>query len=172
MSILDKYNFPNHVRERVMTKVAQTISQLEDSNMVKTSGSAANVLLGSLAAGAVAYGLPKMFDAVSAARIRSNKEKYLEAMKRVHPELRMYSQRDLDIAYNSLAIHTPNVLEDPLVGGQMIKDMAARGSADLNQLRTVHQLRGDGLVNNELEAVKHMSHGVSGYITYSPRGKR
>lgn len=160
MSVLDKYNFPQHVKDRIMTKVASTIAQIDESN-VKTAESVTTALVGGTAAAAVAYGIPKLFDAIAASRIRANKSKNIEAMKRVHPELRMFSERSLDIAYNSLAVHAPSVLEDPLVGGQMIRDIAQRGSMDINQLKTVSQLRGNGLTNNELEGVKMLSKGVS-----------
>lgn len=165
MSVLDKYNFPPHVKERIMTKVASTISDIQDGHL-KTAGSMAASIVGGTAAAAISYGIPKLFDAISASRIRANKQKNLDAMKRVHPELRMFSDRSLDIAYNSLAIHAPSVLEDPLVGGQMIRDIAQRGSMDVNQLRTVSQLGGNGLTNNELESVKMLGKGVMDSANY------
>lgn len=167
MSVLNKYNFPPHVKERIMTKVASTVAELETNGNIKTAATAMDALIGGTAAAAVTYGIPKLFDAISAARVRSNKQKNLNAMKQVHPELRMMSERSLDIAYNSLAIHSPSVLEDPLVGGQMIRDIAQRGSMDINQLKTVSQLRGTGVTEHELAAVKELAGGVRGSIMYN-----
>lgn len=168
MSVLNKYNFPKHVEDRVLTKVAHTIQQLHESGHIKTASKAGNILLGGLAAGATAYSIPKVFSALESARIRAKKQSIIADMKRVHPDLNMYAARDIDIAFNSLLIHSPQVLEDPLVGGQMLRDMVQRGSADLNQLRTANQIGSDGLSNSDLEAIKHISMGVGGYVAYDP----
>lgn len=100
---------------------------------------------GHLAIGAgtalTAMAIPAIIDAVQDARVRSSKDKYLNKMKRVHPGLKNISREDLDIAYDSLAQHAPEVLRDPLLGGQILKQMAEYRTADLNTLNQVSNLR-------------------------------
>lgn len=122
---------------------------------------------GSAAGAAVAYGMPAAINAVREARLRSNRDKFISNMKKVHPELSNFSKRDVDIVYNSLAIHAPNLLRDPLVGGQVLLDSLTRGRRmDVSTLSNVSKLTGgSGLGDPSKDAVKMLSEGVRSGVT-------
>ena len=117
---------------------------------------------GSAAGAAVAYGMPAAINAVREARLRSNRDKFISNMKKVHPELSNFSKRDVDIVYNSLAIHAPNLLRDPLVGGQVLLDSLTRGRRmDVSTLSNVSKLTGgSGIGDPSRDAVKILSSGT------------
>lgn len=98
--------------------------------------------LGALAAAGVAYAVPAAVEAVQNMKIRANRDKYLAEMKKVHPDMRSISDSDLHIAYNSIAQHTPDVLKDPLLGGQTLKQMAQFRMANVQSLNEISRLRG------------------------------
>jgi hypothetical protein len=62
-------------------------------------------------------------------------------MKKVHPDMRDIPQKDLLVAYNSLAHHTPDILADPLLGGQTLKQMAQYRVADVNTLGAIAKIK-------------------------------
>ena len=73
---------------------------------------------------------------------------------------------DLHIAYNSMAIHTPEVLKDPLMGGQTLKRMARHRMADVNALNEISRLRGTNPLDQALtSATQAFATGVGTGIT-------
>ena len=170
MSILDKYNLTEEQRDRVMTKVASTLSELQKTNTLEKvavdwHSPLAQTGLGiaaSTAGAAISMGVPKLVDAIRSASIRRNKDEYLKAMKDAHPELKNVAQRDLDLAYNSMAMHSPGVIKDPLLGGQVMKEITGRAMRwDLNQYSTLNRTAGGGLADYEHSALQQLSKGVS-----------
>lgn len=105
-----------------------------------TSSLARPLMVGAGAAMAT-MAVPAIIEAVQNARVRSNKEKNINKMKRVHKDMRDLSREDLDIAYDSLAQHAPEVLRDPLVGGQILKETAQFRHANLDRLLMVGKMR-------------------------------
>lgn len=129
---------------------------------------------GSAAGAAVAYGMPAAINAMREAKLRSNRDKFVGSMKKVHPELNNFSKRDIDIVYNSLAIHAPNLLRDPLVGGQVMLESLTRGRRmDISTLSNVSKLTGgSGLSDPTRDAVKMISSGVQSGVQSAYRGYR
>lgn len=119
-------------------------------------------LAGGMAGSAVAYGVPAAIQGIRNARIKRNKKKNMEGFIYAHPEIRNYSKRDIDLVYNSMAMHTPNLLADPLLGGQMMLDALRRGThMDVNQLSNVSKLTGgSGLREHEQAAVDVFARGA------------
>ncbi len=111
------------------------------SQPAKSSSSLARPLMVGAGAAMATMAVPAIIEAVQNARVRSDKEKNISKMKRVHRDMRNMSREDLDIAYDSLAQHAPDVLRDPLLGGQMLKQMAEYRVADINALATVGKMR-------------------------------
>lgn len=169
MSILDKYNLSEEQRDRVMTKVASTISELQKTDTLEKVAvdwhsplAQTGLALAATAVGTgISMGVPKLVDAIRAASIRRNKDEYLKAMKDAHPELKNVSQRDLDLAYNSMAMHSPGVIKDPLMGGQVMKEITGRAMRwDLNQYSTLNRTAGGGLADYEHQALQQFGKGV------------
>lgn len=104
-------------------------------------------IVGGMAAGGVAYGLPAALDKVREVRVRRNRDKYITAMKDVHPDLKGIPKKDLHIAYNSMAMHSPHVLRDPLLGGQELLRMSKYRQADVNSLNEINKLRGNTMMD-------------------------
>lgn len=136
-------------------------------------------LAGSTAGAAVAYGVPAAIGAIRNSRIRANRDKLLRAMMSAHPEIRNYSKRDIDLVYNSLSQHAPRMLEDPLLGGQVMLDALQRGNRmDISTLGNVSKLTGgSGLSEHEADATKMfaegMGEGAKSYVkTKYEKGKR
>ena len=90
-------------------------------------------------------------------------DKLIANMKRANPEIRNYSQRDIDLVYNSLAMHAPRILEDPLLGSQVMADALRRGNnMDIGALSNVSKLTGgSGIQEHERDAVGVLSSGVA-----------
>lgn len=188
MSILDKYNLTEEQRDRVMTKVASTISELQKTDTLEKVAldlksvnmnsplAQAGVSLATTAAGtAIALGAPKLVDAIRAASLRRNKDEYIKAMKDAHPELKNVSQRDLDLAYNSMAMHSPGIIKDPLLGGQVMKEITGRAMRwDLNQYSTLNRTAGGGLADYEHNALQQLSRGVgnAGSVYYDASARK
>lgn len=169
MSILDKYNLTEEQRDRVMTKVASTLSELQKTDTLEKVAvdwhsplAQTGLALAATAVGTgISMGVPKLVDAIRAASIRRNKDEYLKAMKDAHPELKNVSQRDLDLAYNSMAMHSPGVIKDPLMGGQVMKEITGRAMRwDLNQYSTLNRTAGGGLADYEHQALQQFGKGV------------
>lgn len=169
MSILDKYNLSEEQRDRVMTKVASTISELQKTDTLEKVAvdwhsplAQTGLALAATAVGTgISMGVPKLVDAIRAASIRRNKDEYLKAMKDAHPELKNVSQRDLDLAYNSMAMHSPGIIKDPLMGGQVMKEITGRAMRwDLNQYSTLNRTAGGGLADYEHQALQQFGKGV------------
>jgi len=116
-------------------------------------------LSGGLAGSAVAYGVPAAIESVRNARVRANREKHLKEMVSAHPQIRNYSKREIELVYNSLAMHAPRVLTDPLLGGQVMLEALRRGThMDVGQLSNVSRMTGGaGLKEHEQEAVRVMA---------------
>jgi hypothetical protein len=119
-------------------------------------------LAGSTAGAAVAYGVPAAIGAIRNSRIRANRDKLLRAMMSAHPEIRNYSKRDIDLVYNSLSQHAPRMLEDPLLGGQVMLDALQRGNRmDISTLGNVSKLTGgSGLSEHEADATRMFAGGM------------
>ena len=127
-------------------------------------GTAFIAALGASAAGAaVSYGVPAAVTAMRESRTRANRDRLVEMMSRAHPEIRNYSRREIDLVYNSLAMHSPRVLEDPLLGGQLMLDALRRGNyMDVGQLANISKLTGgSGLQEHEREAVRVLGTGMT-----------
>jgi hypothetical protein len=115
----------------------------------------------SAAAALTSYAVPAAVEAVRASRIRANRDKYLEEMKKVHPDMRTINDQDLHIAYNSIAQHTPDVLKDPLLGGQTLKQMAQFRMANVQALNEISRLRGIKPLDNAImNATGMLSQGL------------
>ena len=115
----------------------------------------------SAAAALTSYAVPAAVEAVRASRIRANRDKYLEEMKKVHPDMRTINDQDLHIAYNSIAQHTPDVLKDPLLGGQTLKQMAQFRMANVQALNEISRLRGIKPLDNAImNATGMLSQGM------------
>ena len=126
-----------------------------------TSRAFVTPIVGGLAAGSIAYGLPAAVDKVRDVRIRKNRDKYIKAMKEVHPDLRGMDKKDLHIAYNSLSMHAPHVLKDPLLGGQELLRMTRYRQADLNSLNEMNKLRGTSMVDQAfMNATNFVASGI------------
>ena len=165
-----KYGLTPSQRHDVNHRV---LSAVEGLHKIAAAGQAASagteaaktfaIALGGSAAGAaVAYGMPAAINAVREAKLRVNRDKFISNMKKVHPEISNFSKRDVDIVYNSLAIHAPNLLRDPLVGGQVILDSLTRGRRmDISTLSNVSKLTGgSGLSDPGKSAVGMVAKGV------------
>ena len=192
MSIKEKYNLSDQQAQNVvgavsdvlgieqekvaisMAGVKSGIKNLSDKavNRVGNMSDAEKAVFFPVAAGAasaaVSYGVPAAIEAVKGAKIRVNKNKYIKQMKKVHPELRNMPKEDLEIAYNSIAMHTPHILKDPLLGGQTLKQFAKFRMADVTQLNEISRLRGtrplDQAMFNATEALSRgVREGISGY---------
>ena len=159
MSIQTKYNLSDEEMFNVIQEVAYSTGE-----PLEKVASAADHFIYPIAAGAaaagVSYALPAAIEAMQNARVRNNKDDYIRAMKKVHPDLRELAKEDIDVAYNSLAQHTPDVLRDPLLGGQTLKQFAKYRMADVKTLGEISKLRGD---RSHLEAsnpVDYLSEGI------------
>ena len=117
---------------------------------------------GGMASAGVAYGVPAALEAVQGARIRANKDKLVNKMKAAHPDLKNYSKKDMDLVYNSLAMHAPRVLKDPLVGGQVMLEALRRGNhMDIGQLGNVSKMTGgSGITESQRDAANILAQQV------------
>ena len=168
-SVSKKYGLTPSQRHDVNHRVLSAVDGLHKiaAGQAASAGTEAAktfaIALGGSAAGAaVAYGMPAAINAVREAKLRANRDKFISSMKKVHPEISNFSKRDVDIVYNSLAIHAPNLLRDPLVGGQVILDSLTRGRRmDISTLSNVSKLTGgSGLGEPSRDAVKMLSSGT------------
>lgn len=112
-----------------------------------------------LASAAVAYGLPAALSSIKDARVRANRDVLLRKMMAANPELKNYSRRDIDLVFDSLAMHAPDILKDPLVGGQVMEDALRRGNRmDIGALNNVGKLGGgSGLRSHEQAAIDQIT---------------
>lgn len=119
-------------------------------------------IVGGIAAGGVAYGLPAALDKIREARVQRNRDSYITAMKDVHPDLKGIPKKDLHVAYNSLAMHSPHVLRDPLLGGQELLRMSRYRQADINSLNEMNKLRGNNMMDQAfMNATNMVSSGIA-----------
>jgi hypothetical protein len=133
----------------------ELVEQTMDKEAASDAGKAFLYTLGGgLASAGVAYGIPAAIEGVRVARTRANKDRYVAKMRAAHPELKDYSKRDVDLVYNSLTMHSPKILKDPLVGGQVMVEALRRGNhMDMGQLSNISKLTGGaGAVEHEREA--------------------
>jgi hypothetical protein len=57
----------------------------------------------------------------------------------------------VSLAYDSVSRIAPDVVSDPLMGGQFIKDIALRGHVDVSGMKTLHEIhRGNPAIANEV----------------------
>jgi len=181
-----KYGLTPSQRHDVNHRVLGAVEGLHKLAAAKATSAGAEaaktfaIALGGSAAGAaVAYGMPAAINAVREAKLRANRDKFISNMKKVHPELNNHAKRDIDIVYNSLAIHAPNLLRDPLVGGQVMLDSLVRGRRmDVGTLSNVSKLTGgSGLSDPSKNAVSMIAKGVEqsssqAYKAYTNAGKK
>lgn len=119
-------------------------------------------IVGGIAAGGVAYGLPAALDKIREVRVQRNRDSYITAMKDVHPDLKGIPKKDLHVAYNSLAMHSPHVLRDPLLGGQELLRMSRYRQADINSLNEMNKLRGNSMMDQAfMNATNMVSSGIA-----------
>jgi phage-related protein len=138
------------------------MSEQEKIALSETQRAFVTPVVGGLAAGTVAYGLPAALDKVREVRVRRNRDTYIKAMKDVHPDLKGIPERDLHIAYNSMAMHSPHVLRDPLLGGQELLRMSKYRQADINSLNEINKLRGNSMMDQAfMNATNMVASGVS-----------
>lgn len=161
-SISKKYGLSAEQRRELNNRVDHIIDGIQKEASSEAGKAFMYTLGGSMAGAAVAYGVPAAIGAVRNARTRANKDKLIEAMKRANPELRNYGKRDVDLVYNSLSMHAPRLLEDPLLGSQVMVDALRRGNnMDIGALSNVSRLTGgSGLAQHESDAVGVLSGGV------------
>lgn len=158
---------------RRRAKVRNMHAYLEKAAADKGTSEATKAFLytlgGGLASAGVAYGIPAAIESIRGARIRANKDKLVGEMRKAHPELKDYSKRDVDLVYNSLSMHSPKVLRDPLLGGQIMVEALRRGNhMDMGQLSNVSRMTGGtGVSDHEREAAnifaQQMGRGVQDY---------
>jgi len=162
-SISKKYNLNAPQRRSLNNRVDSIIDGLNKEAASEAGKAFMYTLGGSMAGAAVAYGVPAALQGVRNARVRANKDKLISEMKRANPEIRNYGQRDIDLVYNSLAMHAPRVLEDPLLGSQVMADALRRGNnMDIGALSNVSKLTGgSGMQEHERDAVGVLSGGVA-----------
>jgi hypothetical protein len=117
---------------------------------------------GGVASAGVAYGIPAALEGTRNARVRASKDKYVARMRSAHPELKNFSKRDVDLVYNSLSLHAPKVLKDPLVGGQVMVEALRRGNhMDLGQLANVSKMTGGtGISEQERDAANMLARQI------------
>lgn len=169
-SISKKYGLSAHQRRELNNRVDHILDGIEKEASSEAGKAFMYTLGGSMAGAAVAYGVPAAIGAVRNARTRANKDKLVENMKKANPELRNYSKRDIDLVYNSLAMHAPRLLEDPLLGSQVMVDALRRGNnMDIGALSNVSRLTGgSGLAQHESDAVGMLAGGTGraaeGYV--------
>lgn len=162
-SISKKYGLNAPQRRSLNNRVDYIIDGLEKEASSEAGKAFMYTLGGSMAGAAVAYGVPAALQGIRNARVRANKDKLIAEMMRANPEIRNYSKRDIDLVYNSLAMHAPRVLEDPLLGSQVMADALRRGNnMDIGALSNVSKLTGgSGMQQHERDAVGILSGGVS-----------
>lgn len=141
--------------------------QQEKVALSETTRAFVTPMVAGIAAGGVAYGLPAALDKVREVRVRRNRDQYITAMKDVHPDLKGIDKKDLHIAYNSLAMHSPHVLRDPLLGGQELLRMSRYRQADVNALNEINKLRGNSMMD---QAFMNATNFVAGGITEGFKG--
>jgi len=138
------------------------MSEQEKIALSETQRALVTPIVGGLAAGGIAYGLPAALDKIREVRVRRNRDDYITAMKDVHPDLKGIPKKDLHIAYNSLAMHSPHVLRDPLLGGQELLRMSKYRQADINSLNELNKLRGNSMMDQAfMNATTMVAGGVS-----------
>tara|TARA_B100000214_G_C23972174_1_gene630759 strand:+ start:2413 stop:3558 length:1146 start_codon:yes stop_codon:yes gene_type:complete len=165
MSIKEKYSLDERQYQEVLGRTADSL-ELEKTALSETQKAFLYPVAAGAASAALSYGVPAAVEAVRASRIRSNRDKYIANMKKVHPDMKEIPKNDLHIAYNSMAIHTPDVLRDPLMGGQTLKRMARHRMADVNALNEISRLRGTRPLDQALQtATQAFATGVGTGIT-------
>lgn len=149
MNIQEAYDLSDRQYEEVLGRTADSLG-IEKVALEETTKAFLYPVAAGAASAALTYGVPAAVQAVRASRIRSNRDKYIAEMKKVHPDMKEIPKGDLHIAYNSMAIHTPEVLKDPLMGGQTLKRMARHRMADVNALNEISRLRGTNPLDQAL----------------------
>lgn len=139
---------------RQRSRVNAMADHLVKESMSDASKAFMYTLGGGLASAGVAYGVPAAIEAVQGAKVRAQKEKLINKMKSAHPDLKNFSKKDMDLVYNSLAMHAPKVLKDPLVGGQVMLEALRRGNhMDIGQLGNVSKMTGgSGISEHQRDA--------------------
>lgn len=165
MNIQEAYDLSDRQYEEVLGRTADSLG-IEKIALEETTKAFLYPVAAGAASAALTYGVPAAVQAVRASRIRSNRDKYIAEMKKVHPDMKEIPKGDLHIAYNSMAIHTPEVLKDPLMGGQTLKRMARHRMADVNALNEISRLRGTNPLDQALtSATQAFATGVGTGIT-------
>tara|TARA_B100000214_G_scaffold358953_1_gene319916 strand:- start:3458 stop:4876 length:1419 start_codon:yes stop_codon:yes gene_type:complete len=165
MNIQEAYDLSDRQYEEVLGRTADSLG-IEKVALEETTKAFLYPVAAGAASAALTYGVPAAVEAVRASRIRSNRDKYITEMKKVHPDMKEIPKADLHIAYNSMAIHTPEVLKDPLMGGQTLKRMARHRMADVNALNEISRLRGTNPLDQALtSATQAFATGVGTGIT-------
>lgn len=168
--ISKRYGLTAEQRGQVRDRVGSILEGMTKEAVSDAGRAFMYTLGGSTAGAAVAYGVPAAVSAVRNSRIRANREKLIGEMAKAHPEIRNYSKRDVELVFNSLALHAPRMLEDPLLGGQVMLDALQRGNRmDVSTLSNVSKLTGgSGLQGHESDAAtmlaKGTQEGTSRYI--------
>lgn len=140
---------------------------LEKTALSETGRAFVTPIIGGVAAAGVAYGLPAAIDKVREIRVRRNRDEYIDEMKKVFPDLKGIPKKDLHVAYNSIAMHSPHVLRDPLLGGQTLKSMANYRQADVNALNEINKLRGNNMMD---QAILNASNAAAGGVAEGFKG--
>lgn len=143
------------------------MTEQEKIALSETQRALVTPIVGGIAAGGVAYGLPAAIDKVREVRVNRNRDKYIASMKDVFPDLKGIPKKDLHIAYNSLAMHAPHVLRDPLLGGQELLRMSRYRQADLNALNELNKLRGNSMMD---QAFMNATNAVAGGVADGFKG--
>lgn len=165
MSIQQKYGLTDEQLHNVIERTQDSLEKVGMSDALKTGLGVAGM---SLASAGVAYAIPAAVEAVRESRVRRNRDEYIKNMTKVFPEIKGIPKSDLHTAYNSLAMHSPHVLSDPLLGGQTLKSMANYRQADISALNEINKLRGGSLTDQALLNASNIAAGgmTEGYKTY------
>lgn len=165
MNIKEMYGLTDDQMHNVLERTQESFEKVGMSDALKTGLGVAGM---SLASAGVAYAIPAAVEAVRESRVRRNRDEYIANMTKVFPEIKSIPKSDLHTAYNSLAMHSPHVLSDPLLGGQTLKSMANYRQADISALNEINKLRGGSLTDQALlNASNIAASGINdGYKTY------
>ena len=146
-------------RKRVDSLVEE---HLEKGAMTDAGKAFLYTMGGGLASAGVAYGVPAALESIQGLRIRNYKDKFLAKMKAAHPEIKNFSRRDIDLVYNSLSLHAPKVLKDPLVGGQVMLQALQRGNnMDIGMLGNVSKMTGgSGVSEHQRDAANMLARQI------------
>jgi len=140
-SLVDQIKRSPELQEKV---AFLNLSPAETSTLGKHFGLAAAATAGGALTYAAISGYPGVRNSVM-------KDRNIAKMMAVHPDLRDHDKQMVSLAYDSVSRMAPDVVSDPLMGGQFIKDIALRRTVDLSGMKTLHDMhKGDSTMAKQL----------------------